>query len=233
MNVVRPEDATVVPRSGALIEIPVMETVVCGGVNDFEVAIEGSALNGGRGMAIVAKGFGEGPVERSAVAVVMANGVRGSNGPNFEITVAGTVAAFIEVAVVDAPLGPGIRIAVGIGNAVFGVGVDVALAVAEPAVAGVAPACSPGIAHEPGAEVVVVANDNDAVAAYGDVGLLGVNGVSHVGTPPEVLVDVEAGGDGADGVEPVLLVLDRIEADVVVEADGAAVAIGSGSVGQV
>lgn len=47
VNVVRPEDATVVPRSGALIEIPMMEAMVCGGVNDFEVAIEGGALHGG------------------------------------------------------------------------------------------------------------------------------------------------------------------------------------------
>jgi len=47
VDVMRPKDTAIVPRAGVLIEIPVVETMVNGGINDFEVAVKRCALSCG------------------------------------------------------------------------------------------------------------------------------------------------------------------------------------------
>ncbi len=225
-RVARPEEAAVAPGPAGLLVVPVAQPAAGGHVQGLHVAVVGGAGEGGLPGGVGGEGARAGPGERGvALAPPVLEAPAGGGGEQLEVAVGAAVAALVDVAGVQAALGP--RVDVGAAQAALGPIVDVDLAVGDPAVAADVVARPPGVLEQPAAGRVVVADDQHAVAAREMV----ARTVVHAGAEAEeVVVDVEAGGQRADRVQPDLLLLHVAEPDVVGDPDGPAGPVPAGRV---
>lgn len=140
----------------------------------------------------------------------------------------GSVAALDQAAVVQSAARPGVGAHVR--QVLLGVVVDIAFAVGNEEVAVVAVRGTPRVAGDPALEVVVEPHQqHDVAAIVRGVGRLLVGCAAMPGE--EIVVDIKTTGDGADGVEPDLLIRHVAQVGVASDARGAADAVHGGIVG--
>lgn len=186
----------------------------------LHVPVVGGPREGGLAGGVGAEGPGAGPGIRGvalAPPVLESSAVPPRQGRHLEVAVGAAVAALVDVAGVQAALAPGID--VGALQTALGPVVDLHLAVRDAAVAADVEARAPGVLEQPAAGRVVVADDQDAVAARQTVAGAVVDAGAEA---EEIVVHVETGGQRTDRVEPHLLLLHVAEPHVLGDPDGAA-----------
>src|SRR5262245_42329956 len=109
------------------------------------------------------------------------------------------------------PLCPWIRI--GIAKSIACESIDSAFSVPNPSKTIDPPARAPGVFAEPGAERIVIANDQKKVATPKGIFRSGA-AVIHAGmNGAEIVIDIDPGDQRADSVQPVLGVRNRNHAE--------------------